>query len=429
MLEEYEFHEEAKCADASGAPCGKQTVGLLQRRHVTIEWPPRFIGKESNKLEEIEEGSVPDAGDVYTEYLDPRRQERDWHRVVETLRAMTKRQLRELEKRNGISLTTLKAWRRGRTHIQITARSWLGLSATDDSARAKSTTLEHQPIKVALQLLAPSIVPLVNTDRAPNGRPDPTWRLTVLLGAGASLYAGSPSTDDLTSIVAGREISGAILRALRSRCETSAANFEDVLHVLEELDALLGTTRSRAPSMLRPLIEPSSILNGITIDSSLLRRERYELLEAIAAAFDGIDYDSAWHVLYRLLRPLLDDFDIDFFTLNYDQVVDVAVYGLSMLSGKKLLDGFGQVIDMENSRLFRADQYAIGIPTGARCTSRSSTSTARSFLRITAATDGWPMPRGSSLCERKAMRSRGALGERQQKRPLRTTLTLKASFQ
>ncbi len=110
--------------------------------------------------------------------------------------------------------------------------------------------------------------------------------------------------------------------------------------------------------MLRPLIEPSSILNGITIDSSLLRRERYELLEAIAAAFDGIDYDSAWHVLYRLLRPLLDDFDIDFFTLNYDQVVDVAVYGLSMLSGKKLLDGFGQVIDMENSRLFRADQYA-----------------------------------------------------------------------
>ncbi|MGC2634810.1 MAG: hypothetical protein WA215_11415 [Candidatus Cybelea sp.] len=211
---------------------------------------------------------------------------------------------------------------------------------------------------MALQLLAPSIVPLVNTDRAPNGRPDPTRRLTVLLGAGASLYAGSPSTDDLTSIVAGREISGAILRALRSRCETSAANFEDVLHVLEELDALLGTTRSRAPSMLRPLIEPSSILNGITIDSSLLRRERYELLEAIAAAFDGIDYDSAWHVLYRLLRPLLDDFDIDFFTLNYDQVVDVAVYGLSMLSGKKLLDGFGQVIDMENSRLFRADQYA-----------------------------------------------------------------------
>jgi hypothetical protein len=33
VLEEYEFHEEAKCAEASGAPCDKQTVGLLQRQH------------------------------------------------------------------------------------------------------------------------------------------------------------------------------------------------------------------------------------------------------------------------------------------------------------------------------------------------------------------------------------------------------------
>jgi hypothetical protein len=75
VLEEYEFHEEAKCADANGVPCDKQTVGLLQRRHVTIAWPPRFIGKESNKLEEVEEGGVADAGDVYTEY--PRSAARD----------------------------------------------------------------------------------------------------------------------------------------------------------------------------------------------------------------------------------------------------------------------------------------------------------------------------------------------------------------
>jgi hypothetical protein len=72
VLDEYEFHEEAKCADASGAPCGKQSIGLLSRRHVTIEWPPIFIGKESNKLEEVEEGGLPDASDVYTEYPNPR---------------------------------------------------------------------------------------------------------------------------------------------------------------------------------------------------------------------------------------------------------------------------------------------------------------------------------------------------------------------
>lgn len=113
VLEEYEFHEEAKCADASGAPCGKQTMGLLQRRHVKVD-AVKFIGKESNKLEEVEEGSVPDAGDVYTEYPDPGREHDDWRKAVSRLRTMTKNQLQELEKWSGISLTTLKAWRRGR---------------------------------------------------------------------------------------------------------------------------------------------------------------------------------------------------------------------------------------------------------------------------------------------------------------------------
>ena len=37
VLEEYEFHPESKCADANGNPCTKQTVGLLQRRHIQIE--------------------------------------------------------------------------------------------------------------------------------------------------------------------------------------------------------------------------------------------------------------------------------------------------------------------------------------------------------------------------------------------------------
>ncbi len=114
VLEEYEFHEEAKCADASGASCNKRTVGLLQRRHVTTLWPPRFIGKESNKLEEVVEGSVPDSGDVYTEYPDPRREMSEWERAVAKLKAMTKSQLRLVEENTGLSQTTLKAWRRGR---------------------------------------------------------------------------------------------------------------------------------------------------------------------------------------------------------------------------------------------------------------------------------------------------------------------------
>jgi hypothetical protein len=58
VLREYEYHPEAKCADASGAPCKKGTIGLLGRRHVAIDGFT-YIGKESNKLEAVEEGGVP----------------------------------------------------------------------------------------------------------------------------------------------------------------------------------------------------------------------------------------------------------------------------------------------------------------------------------------------------------------------------------
>jgi hypothetical protein len=56
VLREYEYHPEAKCADATGAPCKKRTIGLLGRRHVAIEGFT-FIGKKSNKLEEVEEAA------------------------------------------------------------------------------------------------------------------------------------------------------------------------------------------------------------------------------------------------------------------------------------------------------------------------------------------------------------------------------------
>jgi hypothetical protein len=72
VIESYEYHPEAKFADANGEPCGKQTIGLLQRRHVRIGLLTN-IGKESNSLEEVQAGFVHDEQDVYTTYDDPRR--------------------------------------------------------------------------------------------------------------------------------------------------------------------------------------------------------------------------------------------------------------------------------------------------------------------------------------------------------------------
>jgi len=74
VLREYEYHPESKCADAHGNISGKQTVGLLDRRHIQID-QIKYIGKESNSLEEVDQGLVHSAQNVYTEYVDPRRDE------------------------------------------------------------------------------------------------------------------------------------------------------------------------------------------------------------------------------------------------------------------------------------------------------------------------------------------------------------------
>jgi hypothetical protein len=53
----YSTHPEAKSATMDGIPCCRESVGLLQRRpvHATM---PVYIGKESNRVEEVEQGLV-----------------------------------------------------------------------------------------------------------------------------------------------------------------------------------------------------------------------------------------------------------------------------------------------------------------------------------------------------------------------------------
>jgi hypothetical protein len=87
VIEEYEFHAESKCADANGNPCDKQTAGLLQRRHVRID-RFKFIGKESNSMENVESGLEHSDKNVYTEYVDPKRDE--WTtRILPALRKVS----------------------------------------------------------------------------------------------------------------------------------------------------------------------------------------------------------------------------------------------------------------------------------------------------------------------------------------------------
>jgi hypothetical protein len=49
LLDSYQNHPEAKSLGPDGNPCDAETRGLLQRAHITADWPPEYIGKESDR--------------------------------------------------------------------------------------------------------------------------------------------------------------------------------------------------------------------------------------------------------------------------------------------------------------------------------------------------------------------------------------------
>jgi hypothetical protein len=124
VLREYEFHPGSKSADARGRPSGKQTIGLLRRRHLRVG-QVIYIGKESNRVEEIEAGTIHSAQVVYTEYPDPRREE--WQtKILPSLRRVPVRVLARLTNKSRSMLRrTLSGRSRPRARNQILLKSAL----------------------------------------------------------------------------------------------------------------------------------------------------------------------------------------------------------------------------------------------------------------------------------------------------------------
>jgi hypothetical protein len=119
LLAEYECHPESKYADANGEPSTRQTVGLLQRRHVRIRGL-KFIGKESNHLEAVESGVMHATDGVYTVYPDPRHDE--WNTVVA---ALDKVPLNAFERATGKSRRLLIDARKNRRRPRARTRQLL----------------------------------------------------------------------------------------------------------------------------------------------------------------------------------------------------------------------------------------------------------------------------------------------------------------
>ena len=72
VVTRYQTHLRAKSLGLNGLPCGRRTIGLLQRRPVVLG-ELVHIGKETNRMEEVEAGIEHSPDEVWNEYTDPGR--------------------------------------------------------------------------------------------------------------------------------------------------------------------------------------------------------------------------------------------------------------------------------------------------------------------------------------------------------------------
>lgn len=120
VLNEYRTHPEAKSLGSDGRVCSQQTRGVLQRRLVTV-LTVTHVGKESNRMEEVEAGVVHDPDEVYTEYEDALRD--PWQTlVVQVLKQMP---LRLIQEQTGLSRSQIKAVRNGHARPRPKSREAL----------------------------------------------------------------------------------------------------------------------------------------------------------------------------------------------------------------------------------------------------------------------------------------------------------------
>lgn len=108
VLSRYARHLEAKSLDSSGR-LGRGS-GLLVRRPVR-EGSRAYVGKESNRIEEVEMGLLHQLSDEMQEYGKARDSWHSW--VVPVFRAMT---LRELVEGTGLDRRSIQRIRNGHSH-------------------------------------------------------------------------------------------------------------------------------------------------------------------------------------------------------------------------------------------------------------------------------------------------------------------------
>src|SRR5207302_3240591 len=113
-----------KTVGVDGQASNRATVGLLSRRQVRVG-VRRYIGKESNRLEEGLHGLVHDVGEVRATYIDVHQD--PWQRdVVPLLRKMPRA---ALARRAHVTVRTVQAIRNGTTPSKRTREAVIRVAA------------------------------------------------------------------------------------------------------------------------------------------------------------------------------------------------------------------------------------------------------------------------------------------------------------
>ncbi len=123
VLETYKVHPEAKSLGPDGEPCGPVTAGLLGQRPVRVIGVV-YIGKESNKLEEVEAGLEHEWDEVLNVYTDPK----SWQRVLTALKRAPRSFIAQ---HSGISERRVTAIRQGYEEPRPKTRRALTYAATE----------------------------------------------------------------------------------------------------------------------------------------------------------------------------------------------------------------------------------------------------------------------------------------------------------
>jgi len=167
--------------------------------------------------------------------------------------------------------------------------------------------------------------------------------LTVVLGAGASIELGVPSTTDLTKKVwsALEKVEGRNERFpwdkhpsvyLREALERAYAptTFEHIVHALEAASSLNNSWKGRHGIVEGVLTGgPLGELTSVFSDPVWLERASEQVFRVLHHEVDAASQSAAdrsqWGAFARLLKQLNAAFDLHIMTLNYDDLVERAL--------------------------------------------------------------------------------------------------------